>query len=348
MIENKQLELFVNLGAYKFKYVLIRLIFTSITAVLLIFLVGRMTDANNVLGELRWKIYVVAIFGFNSVTELNLLVMRLFQKSERYQWNIYLQFVIMLLLTLVLAFFWVKLAEVVLQGHKLLQETITQITLIIALLIVIIHLLIIALSSQTKEWLSARKEMEDLKQSKLLSDYNSLKDRLNPHFLFNNLSVLKSLIRYDSEKAEQFTQNFTDVYRYLLNSHERVTVSLDSELHFVDSYIALHKERIGDGLIIHKNIDDNLLHKELPPMALQLLIENAIKHNIVSKSKPLTIEIFTDVNKLVVKNNLNMKETTYATKTGLRTLNSQLKLLAGLDLEIYNDAAFYTVKVPLL
>lgn len=347
IIESRQLDLFVNLGAYKLKYVLIRTIITSITAVLLIFFVGKMTDAHEVLPKLKFGIYLVAIIGFNSVTELNLMVMRIYQKS-RFCGNFYLQLLTMVVITFGLALVWVKVAEIVLQGNNLLQESITQITLIIALLIVVIHLLVIVLSSQTKNWLVGQQEIENLKQAKLLSDYNSLKDRLNPHFLFNNLSVLKSLIRFDSEKAEIFTQNFTNVYRYLLNSHESAKVSLAKELEFVEWYISLHKERIGDGLVINLNIEEHLLQKEIPPMSIQLLMENAIKHNVVSKAKPLIIDVYTEDDQLVVKNTINLKETTYSTKTGLATLNGQLKLLANRELNVESTSDYYLVKLPLL
>jgi len=206
------------------------------------------------------------------------------------------------------------------------------------------------LSGTTKVWIDSKKELGDLKQAKLLSDYNSLKDRLNPHFLFNNLSVLKSLIRYNPKDAEIFTQNFTNVYRYVLNSHEKDTVTLEDELEFLNSYIALHKERIGEGLDVSIHIKEDLLKNEIPPMTLQLLIENAIKHNIASKTQVLKIEIESDIENsiLTIRNNINKKETTYSTQTGIDTLKAQYLLISNNRVNIDDDGEFFTVKIPLL
>jgi LytS/YehU family sensor histidine kinase len=193
-----------------------------------------------------------------------------------------------------------------------------------------------------------RKELNSLKQAKMLSDYNLLKDRLNPHFLFNNLSVLKSLIRYNPQSAEIFTQNFTNVYRYVLNSQEIKTVPLKEELKFLASYIALHKERIGEGLTVNIDISDSELQKSIPPMSLQLLVENAIKHNVANKLHPLQIDIYSESDNLIVKNNLNKKETTYSTKTGLQSLVQQYQLLADLEVEVISNEGFFSVKLPLI
>ena len=177
---------------------------------------------------------------------------------------------------------------------------------------------------------------------------DNLKDRLNPHFLFNNLSVLKSLIRFSPKDAEIFTQNFTNVYRYVLNSHEKKTVILKDELEFLNSYIALHKERIGEGLEVNIDIDEDALKKEVPPMSLQLLIENAVKHNIANKQQKLLIEVKSLPEYLIVKNNINRKETTYSTQTGLTALKAQFKLLANKEVVVSDDGEFFTVEIPYL
>jgi LytS/YehU family sensor histidine kinase len=193
-----------------------------------------------------------------------------------------------------------------------------------------------------------KKELNELKEAKLISDYNSLKDRLNPHFLFNNLSTLKSLIRYNPKIAEEFTQNFTNVYRYVLKSHGETTVSLPREVQFLESYIALHKERIGEGLTFHIRLVPQDLKKSLPPMALQLLVENAIKHNITNKQHPLKIQITSNGSTLTVKNNLNRKASTYSTHTGLASLKSQYKLIADAPVLIEEDDKFFCVELPLI
>ena len=254
----------------------------------------------------------------------------------------------MLVITMFLTWIFIEIAEITLGSNNLLQNEVTQTVLILGLLILLIHLLVIVLSNITKDWFYSKKELSDLKEAKLLNDYNSLKDRLNPHFLFNNLSVLKSLIRYNPSDAETFTQNFTNVYRYVLNSHEEKLVTIKDELEFLNSYIALHKERIGEGLEVSIRIEEEALKKGIPPMSLQLLFENAIKHNIANKSQKLKIEIESLSEYLIVRNNINRKETTYSTQTGLTTLNAQFKLLANKEVIIKDDGEYFTVEIPLL
>lgn len=191
-------------------------------------------------------------------------------------------------------------------------------------------------------------ENERLKQEKINQDYQSLQDQLNPHFLFNNLNTLIAIIRNDKEAAIRFTSNFADVYRYVLQSNKRNSVSLKEELRFIESYWALHKERLGDGLIVEANIDENLLDWHLPPLSLQLLVENAVKHNVATKSMPLTIKVFTKNNKLVVSNNLNVKNTTYSTKTGSDNLKQRYAFLTDKKVVIKKGEDKFCVEIPLI
>jgi sensor histidine kinase YesM len=350
MIDNKSIEFFVSMGTYKSKYISIRILVTSVLAVFLIFIADKLINPVDVIKENISMGYLLAIIGFNCITEVNIFLINVFKSSEKYNKNIYVLMMVMFLITILVTFIFIKIAEVIIGSNNLLQHEVTQMILILGLLILLIHLLIIVLSGTTKVWIDSKKELGDLKKAKLLSDYNSLKDRLNPHFLFNNLSVLKSLIRYNPKDAEIFTQNFTNVYRYVLNSHEKDTVTLEDELEFLNSYIALHKERIGEGLDVSIHIKEDLLKNEIPPMTLQLLIENAIKHNIASKTQVLKIEIESDIENsiLTIRNNINKKETTYSTQTGIDTLKAQYLLISNNRVNIDDDGEFFTVKIPLL
>lgn len=338
----------INLGSYKPKFFIFRIFIISLVAIVLINISSKFSPEENLTLERKLLVHLIAIVAFNSVSEFNLLAMRLINRWERIRWNLYVRGVIVLAISVVLIFFWIWVAEKILSEEKILEHPGTQITLIIGFLIIVIHLLFIIISNLTQEWLNNRKEISELKQAKLISDYNLLKDRLNPHFLFNNLSVLKSLIHYSPDDAEKFTQNFTNVYRYVLKSHEEKTVSLREEIKFLESYIALHKERIGEGLNVTISINDSFLEKRLPPLTLQLLLENAIKHNTANKNKPLSINILSDGEIVEVKNNMHKKETTYSTHTGLKTLQGQYKLLVDQDIIIDEDEEFFVVKVPLL
>lgn len=344
----KNLDFFINIGTYETRYVLLRLFMTSVTAILLIYLTGIMSKWALLSNDLRLKIYVLAVLAFNSVTELNLLILYLFRRWKRLGRNLYLQMLSVLFVTLVLAYVWIELAGKLLGEVNLLTLTVTHIVLIVGLLIIIIHILFILLSYMTRDYLTSRKEIDELTKAKLMNDYNQLRDRLNPHFLFNNLSVLKSLIHYSPGDAEIFTENFTSVYRYMLKCHDRKTVLLHEELKFLHAYIALHKERIGEGLDVSINVSDADLQKELPPLALQLLVENAIKHNATNRKNPLKVEISSTNSVVSVQNNLNVKETTYSTQTGLSTLNKQYKMLAGKTIRIEEKDGYFTVSLPLL
>jgi len=348
MTDNRSLEFFINMGTYKPKYVSIRVVITSVLSVLLIYIAASIIDPKEVLNRPIIYGYLISIVAFNCITELNIFFINVFKFTKKYSKNIYIYILGMLIITMLLTFLFIGVAEFILGANNVLQNKITQIVLILGLLILLVHLLIILLSNLTKEWFVSKKELSDLKEAKLLSDYNSLKDRLNPHFLFNNLSVLKSLITYSPKDAEIFTQNFTNVYRYVLNSHEKNTVSLQDELEFIKSYIALHQERLGEGLRVLIKIDKDYKKKEIIPMSLQLLVENAIKHNIASKTQKLNIDIYTSKQYIAVKNNINKKETTYSTQTGLSSLIGQYKIMANKEVVISDDNKFFVVEVPFL
>lgn len=200
----------------------------------------------------------------------------------------------------------------------------------------------------TQKWIYSQKQLDVLKQQKLQMDYKSLQDQLNPHFLFNNLSVLKSLIVYDKDTAIKFTENFTDVYRYVLQSRNKKLISFKEELQFIEAYVGLHKERLSDGLNIKFSIDKEAQSSKLPPLTLQLLVENAIKHNITSKSSPLNICIEANKEYVEVRNNLQLKEASYSTKTGLQNLMKRYVLLTHKEVWVYNSATEFTVRVPFL
>jgi LytS/YehU family sensor histidine kinase len=151
-----------------------------------------------------------------------------------------------------------------------------------------------------------------LRQEKLRLDYFALQDQLNPHFLFNNLSTLMAIIPENPDKALIFIEKFTDVYRYVLkNTNSRLTL-LEEELEFIRAYITLHKERLAEGFICNIEVEKDALNKLLPPLSLQYLVENAIKHNLATESRPLKLDIYTKNNRLTVSNNYQPRNSTYS------------------------------------
>ncbi|WP_232541217.1 sensor histidine kinase [Spirosoma endbachense] len=151
-------------------------------------------------------------------------------------------------------------------------------------------------------------EKEELRAENLQSQLDALKQQVNPHFLFNSLNVLDSLIEDDPPQARKFLEELSTVYRYLLRSNDHHLTDLDSELDFIHSYFSLLKTRHGSGLNLSVTINRDYQRFQLPPLTLQLLVENAVKHNIVLPDQPLQIDILTlDGPQLQVRNNIQRK-----------------------------------------
>ena len=345
-MENKQLQYISQLSSYEPKSILFRLVSVSAVALLFMFIAQILVVSKDV--NIPVLHYVQVVLLFNIISESNVLLDNV---SERYlpiPRLVILRAVLHLLLSLTIGgvaivYFQHRIKEV-----DLFYEPITWLMFAFGFIFVFI-LIIIAISLRiTAKWVSSRNEVEELKQAQLINDYNALQDQLNPHFLFNNLSVLKSMIKYDTDAAIEFTQNFTDTYRYVLQNKDKTMVSLATELEFIKSYISLHKERLGEGLLVEINISDELLNRLLPPLSLQLLVENAIKHNIVGREEPLQINIYTDSDKIIIKNNLQLKESTYSTHKGLKNLIARYKLLTEKEVIIVENDNCFRVELPLL
>lgn len=346
--DKKKLYFINKIGSYEPLYTLYRLGIVSVLATVICFITLFIIDSEHLLIKNRFYVHLIFILAFNVLSEGNVLIAHVIHKRTRSKFSIATKTFIVAFFSFVLALVIFAFAQFVFGRRNLLQNEIsTQILMFGVTFIILSHVirLVIELLSDVVD---AQEEIAALKTAKLQSDYNLLQDRLNPHFLFNNLSVLKSLIRYDTKLAEQFTENFTDVYRYLLKSHEKRTTTLHDEIEFVGAYLALHKERIGDGLVIQVNVDSDKLKFEVPPMSVQLLVENAIKHNIARRAAPLRIEIFSEDQFVIVRNNLNLKTTTYSTKTGLATLEAQYAMISLRPISYNITPDFYQVGLPLL
>jgi len=198
------------------------------------------------------------------------------------------------------------------------------------------------------EWKAAVLEAEMLKQEKLKSDYKVLQNQVDPHFLFNSFNVLISEINYDPKRAEQFTRELSNVYRYVLQSKNHELIPVEKEMTFIRSFIYLHQVRVEEALKFDFDIDEVALKKRILPLTLQILVENAIKHNVMNKNEVLSISIKSEKDKLIIKNNLNPKKTLYSTKTGLENIQKRYELLKkeGFRIEVIEDE--FIVYVPLI
>jgi two-component system, LytTR family, sensor kinase len=190
-------------------------------------------------------------------------------------------------------------------------------------------------------------ENERLKKENLEARLAALKQQISPHFLFNTFNTLSILSR--DGKVKEFISNISTVYRYLLQVKENNLVTLEQELTFVRAYVYILSERFEDALNLRFNITAEATKKMLPPLALQMLIENAIKHNVVSTTRPLEIQIFDTDGALVVKNNLQPRISYEESNgQGLYNISERYKLIANTDVVIRKDQEHFVVELPLL
>ena len=179
--------------------------------------------------------------------------------------------------------------------------------------------------------------------------FESLKNQLDPHFLFNSLNVLTSLIGENPKQAERFTTKLSKVYRYVLEQRNKDLVPIEEELKFAKTYMELLGMRFEEA--VQFNIPDNISNNELKivPLSLQLLLENAVKHNVVSTSKPLTINIYEEGSYLMITNNVNPKEAIgKSTKIGLQNIADRYGLITEKGVKIENNNKTFKVSLPLL
>jgi len=248
------------------------------------------------------------------------------------------------------------ISESVRWGNKLLSGPVNFVSLqdesifityifIIVLIITITDLSVFLLN----KWRFSLGELERFKKENAEIRFESLRSQLNPHFLFNSLNTLSSLIYENQKNAELFIRELSDVYRYILENRERELVPLSKELDFAQSYIHLIQLRFDKNLIVETDLKINNEKYNIAPLTLQLLIENAIKHNIISKKHPLKINIYIEDDTLIVKNEIQLKQTKeYSSEMGLKNIQSRYDYLTTRKVEVYENSDEFIVKVPLI
>jgi len=196
------------------------------------------------------------------------------------------------------------------------------------------------------------KQLEEQELRMTQMRYHQLKAQVNPHFLFNSLNVLASLINIDQNKAVKYTKELAAIYRYFLTNDNRNELSsLKEELNFASQYAGILQIRYDEGLTVNlpQLTDPVIASLRIIPTSIQLLIENACKHNIASAEKPLTVDVFIDNNNVVVTNNVNPRpRPANSTGLGLSGLQSKYEIITKRKIEIIETADKFTVKVPLL
>ena len=204
-------------------------------------------------------------------------------------------------------------------------------------------------SQLTDHWMKSVEKNEELKRENLLAKYEALKNQVNPHFLFNSLNTLSGVVEQKPELSTAFIKKLSDIYRYVLEQSDQEVVSINQEMKFVDDYIFLLKMRFGDALIFNVDLspDSNI---QIVPLGLQMLVENAIKHNIISDELPLKIDINIENEFIVVKNNSQQKNTVIFKNEplGLENLKKRYAYLSGLSIEIISSKDEFVVKLPII
>lgn len=192
-------------------------------------------------------------------------------------------------------------------------------------------------------------EAESAQKAQLQHQFDSLKAQINPHFLFNSLNSLGALIGENPRQATAFLDELSSVYRYLLQTGDRELTTLRQELAFIKSYYHLLKTRYGSAIALYREVDETLLDAQLPPLTLQLLVENAVKHNAILPENPLIISLLTtESGELVVANTIHRKSArVVSNRVGLANIASRYRLLGLPEPVIEDDEKFFIVRLPL-
>mgnify|MGYP005990433929 CR=1 FL=1 len=200
-----------------------------------------------------------------------------------------------------------------------------------------------------------RKQKQKIKEQKVIAGtasakFDALKNQLDPHFLFNSLNVLTSLIEENPENAQRFTTSLSKIYRYVLEQKNKDLVSVDQELQFAKTYMSLLKMRFEDSLVFTIPEQANNPESKVVPLSLQLLLENAVKHNIVNSNKPLHITIYEENGFLVVENNLQIKQVVKSSSSGvgLSNIKQRYGLLTNKKVSIIESKELFKVALPML
>jgi two-component system, LytTR family, sensor kinase len=199
------------------------------------------------------------------------------------------------------------------------------------------------------KWKETLVHTEKLEKENIKSQYETLKSQINPHFLFNNLNTLASLIEENQKAAVDYVQETADYYRRILNLKDKEIITVEEELDLIKSFLNLQSNRYGDNLRTNINISSEHLQTFVAPLTIQMLVENSIKHNIISREKPLTINISSSVETIVVSNNLQKREADQSSNMfGLKNISERYSFLTSKKVEVIENDNTFTVNIPIL
>ncbi|MEP2278154.1 histidine kinase [Maribacter sp.] len=268
---------------------------------------------------------------------------------DEYKWPPFLKWIVILIINIVLAISVVKIFIIcypLFSGRSLKSNEISWVNFTFINLSIVLFFIarLLRVSTDKQE---SRIENEQLKQQNLENELAALKNQIDPHFLFNSLNSLSSLIR-ENENATKFVNKLSYMYRYILQSGETNLVATREELKFLDCYIFLMKTRYRDRIEIEVDVAKDYMDMKIPPLALQSLVENSVKHNEISSTNPLTVKVYSNEQSLVVENPIRSRSTlAEGMGTGLYNLKKRYSLLLKKDVLVSTDNDIFKVELPL-
>lgn len=219
-----------------------------------------------------------------------------------------------------------------------------------AVFTVILTLLITAIHESVffyRQWKYNFSRSVRLERDNLEAKYEGLRAQINPHFLFNSLNSLTGMVD-DNPQAVGYIANLSDFFRYMLSSRDKELVSVGDEIELLEKYIALQRTRFPGNLDFSLEIPENCFAYAIPPLVLQMLVENSIKHNVISRERPLKVRLFVQGQFLCVENNLQKKTEVASTGQGLRNIRERYSFFTGEEVKVTSGAGMFRVAVPLL
>ncbi|MDF4220757.1 sensor histidine kinase [Maribacter huludaoensis] len=268
---------------------------------------------------------------------------------DEFKWPSFFRWIVILLVNIVLAITVVKIFKIcypLVNGRSLRSNEMGWVNFTFINLSIVLFFIarLLRVSTDKQE---SRIENEQLKQQNLENELAALKNQIDPHFLFNSLNSLSSLIR-ENENATKFVNKLSYMYRYILQSGETNLVPVKDELKFLDSYIFLMKTRYRDRIEIQVNINERFFDREIPPLALQSLVENSVKHNEISSTNPLIVKVYAGKDSLIVENPIRSRSTlAEGMGTGLYNLKKRYLLLLKKEVLVSTVNDIFKVELPL-
>ncbi len=302
---------------------------------------------------ISWMTYLGAI-GFTALfTEIIRLTGLMLDKRTRWDrrpvFRFYAQLTSHLLIAL-LIFSGLRLIITAVTGLKpfiLLTDEFTIAFLVLALVLAlnIVDFGVVLL----EQWRYSLAQAEKYKKESAEFEFEMLQAQINPHFLFNSLNTLSSLVYEDAGRSAEFIRKLSDVYRHVLDSRHKDLISIADELAFTRSYVYLLMIRFDKKLEVEIALNERIMNRQIAPLTLQLLIENAVKHNIVSEKRPLHIHVYNDEVYIIVTNKLQPKATEErGSGMGLRNISRRYQAICSKEVKIITENNHFTVKVPIV